>query len=327
VLATGAGLWLTSGSGGHHGKAAGDAGSSTAGSSAPVGSSATAALQRPEGPALPDDVLLWAATRNGVEQIWEVKADSQNPQAFLAGGHSRSPALSHDRKTIAYIDDSGPQRLLHLIGTDGKGDRPLFKTPPARCAQVPGRPAFSPDDTQLAVICGAASDPENVSVYLVDVSGRIVSGPLDTGNMGDPTYRPDGGAVAYWKSGTVDGKQNVAIFEVNTNGAPRPQRLSGWVNANDPTFSPTGTSLALSALEGTTRQIAVINLANNAMTMLTTDRRSNQDPSWAPDGTQITYKSGPPLNPDIWVMDAKGTDQHALITDPGQDSAPAWSAR
>jgi TolB protein len=125
----------------------------------------------------------------------------------------------------------------------------------------------------------------------------------------------------------VDGKQNVAIFEVNTNGAPRPQRLSGWVNANDPTFSPTGTSLALSALEGTTRQIAVINLANNAMTMLTTDRRSNQDPSWAPDGTQITYKSGPPLNPDIWVMDAKGTDQHALITDPGQDSAPAWSAR
>jgi actin-like ATPase involved in cell morphogenesis len=332
VLATGAGLWLTSGSPSHHGQASSGSHGTPTGvaptSSASSGSPASAAPQRPEGQPLPTDVVIWAAVRHGAEQIWQASVDDpQHERAFFSRPHSRSPALSHDRKTIAYIDDSGDGSTLHLIGTDGQDDRALFQAPQPKCAEAGGRPAFSPDDTQLAVMCEVPPGPDTWALYLVDVSGRTLRGPLDTGNMGDPTYRPDGGAVAYWKSGTVDGKQNAAIFEVNTDGAPRPQRLSGWVNANDPTFSPTGTSLALTTLEGTTLQIAVINLASNAMTMLTTDRRNNQDPSWAPDGTQLTYKSGPSLNADIWMMDANGTDQHALITDPGPDSAPAWSAR
>ena len=332
LLATGAGLWLTSGSGGHHGAAAGGGGSSTSATgassaSASPGSVTGSTPQRPEGPALPDDVLLWAAIRNRVEQIWQGTADGQDPRAFMARPHSRSPALSHDRKTLAYIDDSGPRSYLRLIGTDGKGDRPLFTAPPAKCAEVPGRPAFSPDDTRLAVVCNVPSAPKKMALYLVDVSGRILSGPLDTGEMGDPTYRPDGRAVGYWKAGTVNGKQSTAIFEVNTDGAPRPQQITQWIKAKNATFSPTGTFLAMRIFVGPDVEVAVMDLASNKMTVLTTDPRTNQDPTWSPSGTQIAYKHGPSENGDIWVMNPDGTDQHAVITDTSPDSAPVWSAR
>jgi molecular chaperone DnaK len=324
LLATGAGLWLTSGSSGHHGGAGAGA---TATLSASAGPAATTAPQRPEGAALPQDVLVWAAIRNRVEQIWQGSADGQNVHAFMARPHSRSPALSHDRKTLAYIDDSGPKSYLRLIGTDGKGDRPLFKTPPAQCAEVPGRPAFSPDDTRLAVVCDVPSSPKTKTLYLVDVFGRIVSGPLDSGELHDPTYRPDGRAVGYVKAGTVNGKENSAIFEVNTDGAPRPRRISGWVQADNPTFSPTGSSLAMRVFVGPDVEVAVMDLASNKMTVLTTDPRTNQDPTWSPSGTQIAYKHGPSANGDIWVMNPDGSDQHPVITDTSPDSAPAWSAR
>ena len=43
-------------------------------------------------------------------------------------------------------------------------------------------------------------------------------------------------------------------------------------------------------------------------------------PSWSPDGTMVAFTRGD----DIFLMDADGTNQDALISDPGRNWQPAW---
>src|SRR5437763_1434865 len=50
-----------------------------------------------------------------------------------------------------------------------------------------------------------------------------------------------------------------------------------------------------------------------------------QNLSWSPDGKQIAFASARTGNFDIWVMNADGSDQRRLTTNPTMDCWPAWS--
>jgi actin-like ATPase involved in cell morphogenesis len=318
VVAVTAAVWLGGGSGKHH---------NTGSSGGPTGTaSGSSTPQRPTGPALPDNVVLWVAPRNGVNQIWTADTSGRDQKAIVA--NADRPVISHDRQTIAYVDDAG--LVVRLVGTDGRNSRPLFSSPPAACPRAV-RPAFSPDNTQLVMLCWQPPfSRTSWALYLVDVDGKNLRGPLDTGRLGNPTFSPDGTRIAYWKAGTVDGKPNQAIFEVNTSGTPAPQRISGWTNASEPAYSPTGSALVLSIQQGQSgREIAVLDLTTKKTTVLTANRKpiDDSDPSWSPNGKQIAYQHGTSAHTDIWVMNADGSDQHAMISNSQPHTFFAWSAR
>ena len=53
---------------------------------------------------------------------------------------------------------------------------------------------------------------------------------------------------------------------------------------------------------------------------------SDFDPDWSPDGTKIAWARATETSDfDIWVMNADGTNQIQLTTDPGFDGYPSWS--
>jgi Tol biopolymer transport system component len=59
---------------------------------------------------------------------------------------------------------------------------------------------------------------------------------------------------------------------------------------------------------------------------LTTDPAAkDQLPDWSPDGTKIAYQSYATGNGDIYVMNADGTGQTRLTTDPAKELGAAWS--
>ena len=48
-------------------------------------------------------------------------------------------------------------------------------------------------------------------------------------------------------------------------------------------------------------------------------------PNWSPDGKQIAFGGAFAGNADIYVMNADGTDQTRITSNPAQDSYPAFS--
>jgi Tol biopolymer transport system component len=49
-------------------------------------------------------------------------------------------------------------------------------------------------------------------------------------------------------------------------------------------------------------------------------------PAWSPDGTTIAYEAaGPSGKPDIYTMNADGSGEIQLTTDPSRDENPDWS--
>src|SRR5439155_9092615 len=48
------------------------------------------------------------------------------------------------------------------------------------------------------------------------------------------------------------------------------------------------------------------------------------DPTWSPDGKQIAFTTNRDGNYEIYAMDADGTAQTRLTTDPAPDTTPDW---
>jgi len=67
----------------------------------------------------------------------------------------------------------------------------------------------------------------------------------------------------------------------------------------------------------------VINADGSGLKRVTTS--SGEYPAWSPDGSRIAFASARAGNYDIYVMNADGSAQTQLTTDPAYDMSPAWS--
>ena len=56
-----------------------------------------------------------------------------------------------------------------------------------------------------------------------------------------------------------------------------------------------------------------------------TEQGTELDPKWSPDGTRIVFASRRTGNYDVYVMNADGSDQQAITSNPAVDRKPAWS--
>jgi Tol biopolymer transport system component len=250
----------------------------------PTPTATVAALPRSAQP-LANDVIVWPRK---VGDNWDITtittAGVVGPNLTDSPEEDNFPVVSVDRRTIVYLHRTSPTtREVRVMGADGSGDRPVFASPPAGCADVT-RPAFNGPDQQLVLPC---LDPGTgaTTLNLVSLDGTVVR-VVDRGAVGDPAMTPDGDAVVYWHAPTAgqDGGEN---YWSSLDGSSPPGPVTaGDDRDNDPAVSPTENIVAFTRPG---QGIWTVGLQiGNPVTQLTT-RDGDMDPSFSPDGTQITF--------------------------------------
>jgi Tol biopolymer transport system component len=76
---------------------------------------------------------------------------------------------------------------------------------------------------------------------------------------------------------------------------------------------------------GGNNEIAVLDMATQAITVLTSDPADDRDPVWSPDGRRIVFASNRSGTYDLWVMNADGSSPAPITSSADDDRFPAWS--
>lgn len=236
------------------------------------------------------------------------------------------PAVSPDGRVVAFVSDrdGGVHADVFVVPLAGGEPRRLTRLPRGAHPTVVGELEWSPDGSRLAVVWGEDLPPYNLEVAtltVVDVaSGRArdLTDGVESGT--DPTWSPDGTALAFLRSAelgsaelvldvdgraqqSVDGEpwtfewladsRRVVTFDLDAvevidvrSGARRVIPTGGGSDWGG--VSPDGTLLLLER----DYELWVLPLdGRGAGRRLTGTPYADLEPRWSPDGRRIAYRS------------------------------------
>ena len=248
-------------------------------------------------------------------QLIVADADGENAQVVLDSHQPiMSPAWSADGQWLAYV--SFENRVSAIVVQQLRsGER---RTVSAR-AGVNGAPAWSPDGRRLALTLSGSSG--NLDIYILDLATqgltRITDDPaIDT----EPAWSTDG-ANLYFTSDRSGGPQ---IYRTDVALHQRVQRITFGSPYNArPRPSPDGRTLALVSREGADYRIAVQDLANSTVRVLT-HGSLDESPSFAPNGMSLIYAGRAGGRATLAAVAVDGQVSQRLKSDRGEVREPVW---
>jgi len=171
-----------------------------------------------------------------------------------------------------------------------------------------------------------ASDRDGApQIFLVNADGSGTQDQIT--NIPDgacqPSWSPDGMRLAFISPclARQDQYPGANLYAVNADGSGISELTSNNAGDFDPAWSPDGTRIAFTSVRDGSRQIYVLNLADNnikALTSFSTDVHLpdwSSQPAWSPSGTQIIYTAHSRLTDalQIRMMSDAGRGQTLLI--------------
>ncbi|MDM7915538.1 MAG: Tol-Pal system beta propeller repeat protein TolB [Candidatus Eisenbacteria bacterium] len=283
---------------------------------------------------------------------WAIHAFSDDIVLYMTGERG----IAETR--IAFIQEAGQNREIHLIDYDGAnqqqltrfgtivlspafsptGDRLAFTTFAPGQAGVAGyrirdgrtwnisqpgamsaSPAWSPDGQQVAFTRSLSG---NLEIFVANAEGgdptRLTYNPSIDTS---PSFSPDGRRIAF----TSDRSGHPEVYVMDRDGASA-RRITFYGSQNDsPDWSPKGDRIAFVSMLDGVFDICTVRPDGSDLVRLTGDEGTHENPRWAPDGRHLVYSKLQGGRRSLYVMASDGSGKRALTSGRSGQYNPAWS--
>ncbi|HEY3786855.1 MAG TPA: Tol-Pal system beta propeller repeat protein TolB [Steroidobacteraceae bacterium] len=248
-------------------------------------------------------------------QLIVADADGENQRLILESRFPlMSPSWSPDGQWLAYVSFESKRSAIY-VQLVRSGERRQVS---AR-AGINGAPAWSPDGHKLALTLGGSGG--NPDLYVLDLSSqnlaRITDDPaIDT----EAAWAPDGKSLYF----TSDRAGSPQIYRVAAQPGDHPKRITftGSYNAR-PRLSPDGTQLAMVTLDSGNYRIAVQDLSNGTVRVLS-HGHLDESPSFAPNGATLIYSEQDGGRGVLATVSVDGLTGLRLKSEQGEVREPVW---
>src|SRR5919199_3821854 len=269
-----------------------------------------------------------------LSNIWVVDTAGGEPRRFTTGPkRDTAPRWSPDGARLAFVSERVPQQKAQLYVMPADGGEPMRLTDLRNGVAYP---VWSPDSTRLAFVSrvGGWQEPEDEAERQKSKPARVITalkykynsegfiydrrphifvvaadgGPpqqLTDGDFadGDPTWAPDGSAIAFTSARHKDRDYDNAadVWLISATGG-EPRRLTDTAGpVSLPAFSPDGRTIAFLGHRyrhdaGRNVRVYIVPVAGGIPTCLTPDLDrtclpffSSIAPQWSADGAWITF--------------------------------------